>query len=482
MSNKTTSQEIPLGIFDGSELIRLAKGGQNYKATSADLGAYLVGLVGGLPNVLITNPNTGGHNLNVTYGDSLYFPNPTTPAVAGYFKQDGVNGLCYADYTGTPRVYFYYPAKGRAWISSLEATDLFSATILTYALSVGYQYSAGNHIAMYGASSGIYRLRTPAIAGDVNMTFPVREAATITVGQVLQVSGVAGAEIATNWVTPAAATLAVGTTTITGGTAGCIIYDNGSVISESANLFWDNTNSQLQLLGAGTAALPTLAIGTSANGIYYSATNEIGLATAGVLRYKYDGVSIRSVTARGFTIVRAAGAAAAPTYSFAGSTNYGYWLNGTTHQFTTNGVNIFGVTNDNVIQLNNPANTFKYLITPAALTTADRILNLPLITGTDTFSVLGLAQTYSAAKTFTATVTITDVDVVLSGTTGTKFGTATTQKLSFWNATPIVQPTTAITAATFVANTSAIANDTATFDGYTIGKVVKALRNLGILA
>ncbi len=37
-------------------------------------------------------------------------------------------------------------------------------------------------------------------------------------------------------------------------------------------------------------------------------------------------------------------------------------------------------------------------------------------------------------------------------------------------------------ASTFVSNTSLIANDTATFDGYTIGQVVKALRNLGILA
>lgn len=67
-------------------------------------------------------------------------------------------------------------------------------------------------------------------------------------------------------------------------------------------------------------------------------------------------------------------------------------------------------------------------------------------------------------------------------TTGTKIGTGTTQKLSFWNATPIVQPTTAVAASTFVSNTSLIANDTATFDGYTIGQVVKALRNIGLLA
>lgn len=83
----------------------------------------------------------------------------------------------------------------------------------------------------------------------------------------------------------------------------------------------------------------------------------------------------------------------------------------------------------------------------------------------------------------TSTLTFSDaVNIAVNGTTGTKIGTATTQKLSLWNATPIVQPTTAVAAATFVANTSAIVNDTATFDGYTIGQVVKALRNMGVLA
>lgn len=74
------------------------------------------------------------------------------------------------------------------------------------------------------------------------------------------------------------------------------------------------------------------------------------------------------------------------------------------------------------------------------------------------------------------------VNIAVGTTTGTKIGTATSQKISLWNATPIVQPTTAGAASTFVVNTSGIANDTATFDGYTIGQVVKALRNIGALA
>ena len=73
-------------------------------------------------------------------------------------------------------------------------------------------------------------------------------------------------------------------------------------------------------------------------------------------------------------------------------------------------------------------------------------------------------------------------NIVLGTTTGSKLGTNASQKLGLWNATPIVQPTTAITAATFVANTSGIVDDTATFDGYTIGQIAKALRNIGALA
>jgi hypothetical protein len=73
-------------------------------------------------------------------------------------------------------------------------------------------------------------------------------------------------------------------------------------------------------------------------------------------------------------------------------------------------------------------------------------------------------------------------DIWFDTATGTKIGAATNQRFAFWNKTPIVQPTTAIAAATFVANTSGIANDTATFDGYTIGQVVKALRDVGLLA
>jgi hypothetical protein len=80
-------------------------------------------------------------------------------------------------------------------------------------------------------------------------------------------------------------------------------------------------------------------------------------------------------------------------------------------------------------------------------------------------------------------LTISDAkNVILDTTTGTKIGTASSQKLSFWNAAPIVQPTTAVAAATLIGGGGTTITDTDTFDGYTLKQIVKALRNTGILA
>lgn len=106
-------------------------------------------------------------------------------------------------------------------------------------------------------------------------------------------------------------------------------------------------------------------------------------------------------------------------------------------------------------------------------------------TGVVTFDSVGGSTpsfVFSDAVSINGSLTLSAQNIITDTTTGMKVGTGTTQKLGFWNATPIVQPTTAVAAATFVANTSGIVNDTATFDGYTMGQIVKALRNAGLLA
>ena len=82
-----------------------------------------------------------------------------------------------------------------------------------------------------------------------------------------------------------------------------------------------------------------------------------------------------------------------------------------------------------------------------------------------------------------------DHDLIIGTSTGTKIGTAATQKIGFFNATPIVQPAGSGTSTVASAGSGAttVKNDT-TFQGtgsgaaYTINDIVKELKDLGLLA
>jgi len=113
------------------------------------------------------------------------------------------------------------------------------------------------------------------------------------------------------------------------------------------------------------------------------------------------------------------------------------------------------------------------------------------------FLTLATSSSLSSERTLTAGDGITFVDAgaggaltvsltpdaVLKDSLGnTVVQVAATSKLGLFNATPIAQPTTAVAAATFVANAGTAVNDASTFDGYTLKQVIKALRLFGILA
>jgi hypothetical protein len=110
-----------------------------------------------------------------------------------------------------------------------------------------------------------------------------------------------------------------------------------------------------------------------------------------------------------------------------------------------------------------------------ATTTGARITN----SGTGANTAL-LVNSFNGTSNLA--IAISNGDISMSGTAGTKIGVTTAQKIGFWNATPIVQPTTAVAAATFVVGAGTAVNTASTFDGYTLSQIVKALRNTGILA
>ena len=89
-------------------------------------------------------------------------------------------------------------------------------------------------------------------------------------------------------------TLAVGTTPITSGTVGRILFEGtGNVLQESANLFWDNTNSRLGI-GTATPATPlqingNITIGSTST-LWRISTDVVGTGgnPGGYLNWMYN--------------------------------------------------------------------------------------------------------------------------------------------------------------------------------------------------
>lgn len=79
-------------------------------------------------------------------------------------------------------------------------------------------------------------------------------------------------------------------------------------------------------------------------------------------------------------------------------------------------------------------------------------------------------------------------NIAFNVTTGTKFGTGTTQKIGFWNATPIAQPSSTGETVGFTAGAGTNVTDQSTFTGnvgataYGLSDIVKHLKNIGLIA
>lgn len=98
-----------------------------------------------------------------------------------------------------------------------------------------------------------------------------------------------------------------------------------------------------------------------------------------------------------------------------------------------------------------------------------------------TFATDTLTVTKIAATTFTGNVTLSTKNIVTDTTTGTKIGTGTTQKLGFFNSTPVVQPG-AYTPTNVTTDRSYDANST-TLDEVAdvLGTLIADLKSLGLI-
>jgi len=250
--------------------------------------------------------------------------------------------------------------------------------------------------------------------------------------------------------------------------------DNGS-LGASADLTWDDSGKELGVggdinLDDGGTYTTTLQIVTPTADRTISfpdATGTVALVAGSTGQVTYNnagaqaGLTSASIGSTGEINISLAGAASTPPVSFTGS-----WFTGGT-----------------------------------ATTTKPQLLIEPSGTTSTAWSTSGTGLGVNAASGFSGnladlqlngtsewslsptTFTIADAnDIAVGTTTGTKIGTATSQKLAFWDKTPVVQPTTGISEAAFVVNSGGSIHPTSTFGGYTIAQIAQALIDVGILA
>jgi hypothetical protein len=237
--------------------------------------------------------------------------------------------------------------------------------------------------------------------------------------------------------------LTIGTTAITSGTTKQVLFQDGSVVSQSANFVFDASN-QLVIGGhTGGAKIDVKCGGALSTDLGFRVRNSAN--TANIFSVQGDGTAnVLTKLSIGFSGMTTTGGA---LFVYAG--NPGDYMSRFHNSTGVPIIDFRTVSDGGEISIKNH-------------------LGIPSITLSGRFSN---ALDFADSK---------DIGFGTGG--GTRIGYATTQKLAFWNATPIVQPTTAVASATFVANLGTSINDASTFDGYTLKQIVKALRNEGLLA
>jgi hypothetical protein len=267
--------------------------------------------------------------------------------------------------------------------------------------------------------------------------------ATPTNGQVLQY------ESATSlWknAAPSSGALTVGTTAIASGTIGRILFQNGSnVLGQDSALFWDNTNKRL---GIGATPASTVRLDVRAQG---ALSTDIALR----VRNSADTANLFDVQGNGIANVKTRFICGSQGMTDTGGALFVYA--GNSADFMSRWFNTAGA---GVVSIRTVSNGGQITIS----------------------SSTGVAGVTLDGQNSNALTLGAGRHIVFDTGTGTKIGTATTEKFAFWNKTPIVQPTTAVAAATLVSNLGTPLTSTDTFDGYTIQQFMRAVRNTGLLA
>jgi len=261
--------------------------------------------------------------------------------------------------------------------------------------------------------------------------------------------------------------ITIGTTPITSGTDGRVLFQAGGVVQQDADLFWDNTNKRLGIGATPDAStrLDVRAQGALSTDIAFRVRNSAN--TGNLLEVQGDG-KYRLGDANGGLSNAFSHISDGRMFMAKSGSNF-IELNATTGQnrffFSSNGVEI----NVGVKEL-----------TVQGSTCALRFLqnNVQINTGGQAGSGTNAVMIQNGTAPSTSPTDhswIYSADIT-AGNAAPHFRTENGAVIKLY------QETTGIAAAAFVSNTSLILDDSATYGGYTMGQVVAALKSQGLLA
>jgi hypothetical protein len=182
---------------------------------------------------------------------------------------------------------------------SATAADTISATRTP---TLGLAGTAAGTLGLSGSTSGVVTIATQNAAGTWTLKLPTTAGSN---GWILTTDGSGNS----NWTNPTALgiDLDVGTTAITGGTSGRVLYNNAGVLGELANTGTGNnvlatspTFTTSALFPDGSVSAPSIGhAGDTNTGIYFPANDTVAIATSGTedMRFTPEGnVTLNSAT------------------------------------------------------------------------------------------------------------------------------------------------------------------------------------------
>ena len=256
--------------------------------------------------------------------------------------------------------------------------------------------------------------------------------------------------------------IAIGTTPITGGTIGRILFENGSnVVGQDSALFWDNTNKRL---GVGATPDTSTRLDVRLQG---ALSTDLGF------RLRNSGNTVNMMEVRGDGSWFKRNNAGNAYFYYDGTSTY-EWATPSQLFLQTN----TSTANMNVMHNGTGAGTYLALRTQTTSLFIYRNGNFHFgaspQAGSGTNALM--LETGTAPSTnVTDKCYIYSADIVAGNA-------APHIRTENGNIIKIYQETTGVTAATVAGTGGTTITQNITFDGYTIAKVVRALRNQGLLA